>query len=487
MVRYLLIGLMMLVVSIPLWSQKQASIWYFGQHAGLDFRSGKAVALTDGALDTFEGSASICDEAGNLLFYTDGVTVWDRLHQAMPNGRNLWGSYTTTQTLIVPKPGVDPLYYIFTASPNYDYVFGFGTDSVGFHYSVVDMRNHGGLGDVTDKNILLFRNTTEKVTAVHHANGNDIWVVAHEWGNNVFRSYLVTENGISPEPVLSAIGEIHIGGGEPQVNNSNSIGQMKLSPDGSKIAVAIYRQSIIEIFSFNKATGRLEAILNRIHLPHGDGSAGYFYGLEFSPGSKSLFYTKSELVCGNNEHLAAIFQYVFSGSKTLKVGTFLGSMNAMQLALDGRIYIAVCNDLANQSGYAGVINYPWFQGEQCDLKPLGIGLLTGKNYLGLPGFIQSYFNLPDAVLEMPNVFTPNGDRYNPSFKPIRFEHVLTAHLQIFNRWGKKVFSTDNVETGWDGNGSSPGVYYWVLTYESLNGKTGTLKGWVMLIGNKFLR
>ena len=188
MVRYLLIGLMTLTISTPLWSQKQASVWYFGHHAGLDFRSGEPVALTDGALNTNEGSASICDEAGNLLFYTDGVTVWNREHHVMPNGRNLWGHSTTTQTLIVPKPGVDPIYYIFTASPQHDYVFGAGTDSVGFHYTVVDMRMASGLGDVTVKNILLFRNTTEKVTAVHHANGMDIWVVAHEWGNNIFRS-----------------------------------------------------------------------------------------------------------------------------------------------------------------------------------------------------------------------------------------------------------------------------------------------------------
>lgn len=47
--------------------------------------------------------------------------------------------------------------------------------------------------------------------------------------------------------------------------------------------------------------------------------------------------------------------------------------------------------------------------------------------------------------------------------------------------GKMVFATDDVEAGWDGADSSSGVYYWLLAYEGLNGKTGKVKGWVMLL------
>jgi hypothetical protein len=86
-------------------SQKQASIWYFGAYAGLDFTAGYPAVLTNSALITEEGSATIADREGNLLFYTDGVTVYNRLHQVMLNGLNLWGNYSTTQTLIVPQPG----------------------------------------------------------------------------------------------------------------------------------------------------------------------------------------------------------------------------------------------------------------------------------------------------------------------------------------------------------------------------------------------
>ena len=67
------------------------SNWYFGNAAGISFNSGSPVALTNGALITTEGVATISDFSGNLLFYTNGVTVWDRNHSIRPNGNGLNG------------------------------------------------------------------------------------------------------------------------------------------------------------------------------------------------------------------------------------------------------------------------------------------------------------------------------------------------------------------------------------------------------------
>src|SRR5580698_5072929 len=59
------------------------------------------------------GSASMCDKnTGNLLFYTDGMQVFNAALQPMPNGQNLGGSYSTQAALIVPKPGSNHIYYI---------------------------------------------------------------------------------------------------------------------------------------------------------------------------------------------------------------------------------------------------------------------------------------------------------------------------------------------------------------------------------------
>ena len=79
--------LICLLILLSLFSTAQAgkeyNIWYFGDRAGLDFNSGKPVTLSDGALSTAEGCATICDSTGKLLFYTNGVIVYNRNHEIM--------------------------------------------------------------------------------------------------------------------------------------------------------------------------------------------------------------------------------------------------------------------------------------------------------------------------------------------------------------------------------------------------------------------
>lgn len=231
-------------------AQKQASIWYFGEFAGLNLCNELPLALFDGRLNSLgasEGTASISNDLCNLQLYSDGVSIYNRYHDIIHNGTNLWGHYSTTQTLIVPQPGNDSIFYIFTMSPQYNAIFA-SSDSVGCHYSVVNLAHNNGLGAVTEKNKLLFKKTTEKVAAVHHANGNDIWVVFHEWESNCFRSYLITETGINVTPTISCLGSIHQGGSPSPSSNSNAIGQMKISPDGRLLALALLASRKIEVF-----------------------------------------------------------------------------------------------------------------------------------------------------------------------------------------------------------------------------------------------
>lgn len=74
--------------------------------------------------------------------------------------------------------------------------------------------------------------------------------------------------------------------------------------------------------------------------------------------------------------------------------------------------------------------------------------------------------------ELPNVFTPNGDAFNPYFVPTTSRRVIDQFIdkvefKVFNRWGNLVFETDNVYLEWDGTSSvngklvSDGVYYYV--------------------------
>lgn len=213
-------------------AQKQASIWYFGEHAGLDFSSGAPIPLLDGQLNTNEGVASIADADGNLLFYTDGSKVFNKNHEVMLNGSGLLGDYTSSQSaVIVPKPASANMYYIFTVAPE-------GSPN-GFCYSEVNMELEAGFGAVTaNKNIPLLGQCTEQVTAVLHANAMDIWVITHGFGNNAFHAYLVSAAGVNEDPVTSNEGVAF------PTTLAGAVGCMKASPQGDKIAISNHAGSV---------------------------------------------------------------------------------------------------------------------------------------------------------------------------------------------------------------------------------------------------
>jgi gliding motility-associated-like protein len=88
---------------------------------------------------------------------------------------------------------------------------------------------------------------------------------------------------------------------------------------------------------------------------------------------------------------------------------------------------------------------------------------------------------PDAMIIMPSVFTPNGDTYNPAFVPEQYDYVSTAELLVIDRWGKEIFHTNDLPTGWNGGNTHQGVYYYQIRYVGKNGKAGRMNGWVHLI------
>jgi len=319
------------------------------------------------------------------------------------------------------------------------------------------------------------------MTAVHHANQKDVWLLAHEGNNNIFRAYLITETGISFQPIISPIGEVH------NFQSLNDVeGQMKLSPDGKKLAVVLSGSRIVQLFDFNSSTGSLE---NSYRIPYSAQNLG-FYGLEFSPTSTFFYFTNTALTCSSGFNNKTSILQVQTGNPNqepfvIGLGKPDENIGALQLAPDGRIYVASCKGAFFPSGHSflGVINYPDRLGPACNFNDMGIPLTIGKvNVQGLPNFIQSYFLFDDPVVEMPNIFTPNEtDTINARFTPIRLENINYASLTIVNRWGQQVFYTENLETGWDGGGQPDGVYYWSMQYDGKNGKSGAMRGWVNIL------
>lgn len=109
------IFILIMFSSLAVQSQGPANNWYFGGGAGINFNTSPPTILNDGRLNTLEGCASISNDEGQLLFYTDGTTVYNRSGNIMENGTGLLGDQSSTQSaIIIPQPLSTTVYYIFT-------------------------------------------------------------------------------------------------------------------------------------------------------------------------------------------------------------------------------------------------------------------------------------------------------------------------------------------------------------------------------------
>ncbi|MGB1207027.1 MAG: gliding motility-associated C-terminal domain-containing protein [Chitinophagales bacterium] len=364
------------LTNVCIFAQKEGNIWHFGDNAGLDFNSGTPIALTNGALSTTEGCASISDSNGNLLFYTEGTRVWNRNHQVMFNGYGLDGHDSATQSaIIVPKPASDNLYYVFTVAQ-----IG---EADGLRYSVIDMNLQGGLGEITIKNEQLATPVAEKITAVLHNNNTDIWLIAHEWNSDAFYAYQITPTTINA-PIVSNIGTVHTGGAF--LPNNNAAGYMKVSPDGSKIAVAIKEMNLFEILDFDNNTGMVS---NPITTADNYTNA---YGVEFSSDGSKLYLSHYSWTT------SYIYQLDLQASNILQTATLINTSDdlggALQIASDGKIYFS-----RHESHYLGVINSPNLAGTACNYVEDGVFLGTANATFGFPTFVQSFFFTPFFTYE----------------------------------------------------------------------------------------
>ncbi len=288
--NYIILPLLLFTVTKST-AQGQADNWYFGNKAALNFSTCNPIVVTGSQINTIEGCATISDANGNLLFYTDGIRVWNKLNLIMQNGTGLFGAPSSTQSgVIVPLPGNDSIYYIFTVDVE--------NGGKGLNYSIVNINLNGGLGSVITKNTNLLVSANEKLTAVRHNNQKDIWVITRQFESDKYYAWLVNAAGISNTPVIS-VSPNYLGS---PVNTSR--GYLKPSTDGKKLVAAFGEYYFLEISKFNDLTGAITDILKMNSKPatiKTSGTSISAYGIEFSPDNRLLYTTTgaSQIVAAN--------------------------------------------------------------------------------------------------------------------------------------------------------------------------------------------
>ncbi len=379
----------------------QADTWVFGNKARLNFAQDPPDASQTylNPNQMAYGVSTISDDNGNLLIFTNGMNVWNKHLHVMDNGSGLSGSGGASQSsIVIPHPGNSKQFFVFTIDL---YIDPFFTD--GINYSVVDFSNSNS-GAVTSKNNHLFSENSQKVCAVKHENGRDYWVIFHGFGpnnGNKFYSYLVDTSGVDDSPIISTVGTTHSGGTDN--NSNNERGYMKASSNGSKIALALPIDGIVELLNFNKATGLLSN-----PITSDAGAFLYCSGVEFSPDNSKLYITTTPL-----NDLSYLYQFDVTNSQPFSNPIIINSfyyaistpadsmMDALQLGVDGKIYVAKTKSI----GYDGkpnlsVIYNPNREGLACNYNELnntsnnGIYLNGAGVLSGLPTFVTDFLNIP---------------------------------------------------------------------------------------------
>lgn len=366
-------------------ANQEGAKWFFGANAGLDFSNTPPTPITDGKVNTAEGVSSIANSKGQLLFYSDGITIYNKDHEQMTcyglaNCEPLKGSHTSTQSvLIVPQPtcrGCEYLYNVFTT-----------TEIEGSKYltvSVVDMRRNDGKGAIIEQNTTLQQPTTERLAAVENKRDSTYWIISHDYGNNTFHIFHATTGGLTEtEPVSLGMAHDSLNKGE---------GYMKFSAADStsgdrRLAVVIPGPptNYVELFKFNDSTGVL-TYDKTINLGPAPPTA---YGIEFSSSGEKMYVSFQ----GDGTAKSYLKQYdlTFTDSLIVESAVVIDSsatekFGALQMASDGKIYMAI-----DGSDYLAVIGKP----ERSTVSAMeyereGANLGGKKSGLGLPNMVQDF-------------------------------------------------------------------------------------------------
>ncbi len=388
-----LVFLIGLLVPYVFWGQGETANWYFGEEAGLKFNNdGSINALTDGRLNTFEGCATISNTFGDLLFYTDGIFVYDRNHNIMENGTGLYGDPSSTQSaIIVPKPEDPYIYYIFTVDTS---VFD-GDPDRGLNYSTVDISLNNGNGAVIEKNIRLLQDCSEKIAAVRkNCFDKSIWVItlASENGTesifNTYHAFEVNTTGVIGTSVQTTFPDLQID--DPR-------GALKFSPNGTMMASANMFFGL-QLYDFNSDTGILS---NERQLPV-NATDQLPYGIEFSSKGQYL-YTHSLQYLENETYVSLLVQFDVLAANIPDSQIELDRRSifrgALQIGSNGKIYRTLADDYFNGTPYLSVINNPDTKGTGANYVHRAISLNGKIGTQGLPPFIQSFFDKTDLIVD----------------------------------------------------------------------------------------
>lgn len=442
-------------------------------------------------------NASLCDKDGNLLAYTNGIWIANKLGELMENGDSInsgaWAnasaaagvSYLVPQgAFFLPMPNNPDRYCLFHMFIDLTPITASQTKLL---YSVIDFGYNGGLGKVLEKNITLIEGDEflnfNQATAVRHGNGRDWWVILPHHMKPVYYRFLLTPDGVSGPWEQSGIGFK----GPSENFFDYAYGQRIFTLDGAKFAD--YDQfNYIQLFDFDRCSGLLSNPVLIDHTLTANGPSTVAQGVAFSPSGRFLYISRFK---DFNEPDADIelVQYDTEANDITASETILAScfspvpytcgMSNMLLGPDGKIYIADYDSMAFD-----VVHHPDAVGNACDFEYGGYEFSVSYPNTWLP-YYPNYrlYDVPDSPCDTLGIDAPvtSIDQVKERGKQIQvFPNPATDVLQLASFSDKPIsgifllYNSIGQQTRqWNLDAERPthkftlddfsnGIYYWEL-------------------------
>lgn len=335
---------LIIISKSPCPAQFTDRVWCFGDSVKMEFAGGVVNINNPSGLFSLKPASTICDSAGNLLFYVGTYSNqpillnsyigagFDDNDQIMINGDSLnIETGASDATIILPLVNGDSGFLVihhqhYQALNDYFFLWSLIGDS-------------SGVFTVNSKNNLLSTvSFAEKLAAIKHGNGKDWWLVTHTIEADTFYVFLVDSSGISP-PSKQTIGSYYSNIFPYQGFN----GEMVFSKFGNYLGAV--STEIIDVFNFDRCSGQLSNYQNLmtqpIHLPEKrylscsfSGNERYFYtsNLSFqnSPGSNLQHTLQFDMQSASVASSRCTVFNIYSDYVTYQ----------HQLGPDGKIYLA---------------------------------------------------------------------------------------------------------------------------------------------------